>query len=239
MDGIVVSLDQHSTRRRSNSSGLLDGICERLGGEGFCERPRTCSTQLSNSSKLSQCDMQALGLSGPGFDEDADGIPDYIEFLAGTNPIVADEKSDMDNDGASNLVEIHRGTPVNSPNAVPTAHTLQWSRNISTSRDSTVCPVNQDFWKIEIDQIPLVPVQPMNESFDMQWANGDVFRLSHGKNENVLFLYYIQQSTNSTHPTRLMRGKVIRVSSDTPLELTVVPTDFKDFGDPARSPIWR
>jgi len=43
-------------------------------------------------------------------DQDGDIVPDYVEHLAGTNPIVADGSDDPDGDGATNLQEFLSGS---------------------------------------------------------------------------------------------------------------------------------
>jgi hypothetical protein len=78
------------------------------------------------------------------------------------------------------------------------------------------------------------------DPFDVKWASsGDVFPLTHAKDENIIFIYYFQQSINSTKPTRQMRGKILKIKAGDQVNLTVRPEDFRDFGDPQGSPLWK
>lgn len=50
-------------------------------------------------------------------DTDFDGMSDYEEYLAGTNPLVADANDDEDGDGLSNIEEWNSGTDIFNPDS--------------------------------------------------------------------------------------------------------------------------
>ena len=63
---------------------------------------------------LNDCEEELIGTDRRVVDTDGDGIPDGLEFLAGTNVFSAEDVVDSDFDGRPNPVEIREHTNVNS-----------------------------------------------------------------------------------------------------------------------------
>ncbi len=70
-----------------------------------------------DGDKLNACEERLLGLQDTLFDSDADGIPDKVEFTAGTNYLAMDQLEDMDLDGVVNREEIRGHTDARSNDA--------------------------------------------------------------------------------------------------------------------------
>jgi hypothetical protein len=63
-------------------------------------------TEDKDNDELNACEERLLGTDDSLFDTDADGIPDRIEFLVGTNYLSVDPLHDSDLDGIVNREEI-------------------------------------------------------------------------------------------------------------------------------------
>ena len=83
--------------------------------------PDLCSTTVgatkeqrlyrdSDQDGLNQCEERLLGTNDSLYDSDADGIPDNVEFIAGTNYLAVDHLNDPDFDGVVNREEIRSHT---------------------------------------------------------------------------------------------------------------------------------
>jgi hypothetical protein len=59
---------------------------------------------------LNECEERLLGTNDSLFDSDADGIPDKVEFVAGTNYLAVDHLKDLDFDGIFNRDEVRGHT---------------------------------------------------------------------------------------------------------------------------------
>lgn len=229
IDGVPDATDAYPAFRRSGAEGLLDGICEITGGPGACALPDTCSPVKANRFHMSECDAEALAL-GDSIDQDGDSIPDFIEFLFGLNPLVDDALQDMDNDGLTNLAEIHSGMRPDDPQPLPGAYQTTW-RRVLIGENSANCPANQDFWQVQVAQVPTLPTVSHSNPSDSIWEPLNRFPLSHDAGENVIFAYYIQQAVNGPAPKRYLRGKVIRVRHGETQNISISPQEFEDFGE--------
>jgi hypothetical protein len=71
-----------------------------------------CSTPgiESDGDILSDCDEQILGTDRELPDTDSDGMPDWAEVWAGTDPLVNDAMDDPDRDGVPNITEVAEHT---------------------------------------------------------------------------------------------------------------------------------
>ncbi|MEI6516379.1 MAG: binary toxin-like calcium binding domain-containing protein, partial [bacterium] len=76
---------------------------------------------LDGDSMPDDWEMQYFGNLNPtdSGDADGDGVPNYAEYLAGTNPTNNDSGADADGDGLTNLQEYQHGT---NPNAADSDH---------------------------------------------------------------------------------------------------------------------
>ena len=122
MDGIPddeegpLGYDPHNAR--SMVPGVLDGICQRLGGLSQCQTKRDAIFCDGNkfTNYLSECDIKILDLDKvtqhptKGLDSDSDTVPDFIEIIKGTDPLFRDSLLDTDGDGVTNQKEILQGS---------------------------------------------------------------------------------------------------------------------------------
>lgn len=70
-----------------------------------------CNTENDeDGDRLNDCEERVLGTDGCISDTDGDGVPDLVEFLGGTNPLVAEDLQDDDRDGTANVQEIEKHT---------------------------------------------------------------------------------------------------------------------------------
>jgi len=70
----------------------------------------TLYTEDKDHDELNRCEERLLGTDDSLFDTDADGIPDRIEFMVGTNYLSVDPLQDSDLDGMVNRDEIRGHT---------------------------------------------------------------------------------------------------------------------------------
>ena len=117
------------TLRDSDNDGLSDYVEFTLSSPGNVFNPNTdpdtdapdsnCSPVLgqwldSDGDLLTDCEEELIGTDRLVVDTDGDGIPDGLEFLAGTNPFFAEDVVDTDYDGFANPIEIRNHTNVKS-----------------------------------------------------------------------------------------------------------------------------
>jgi hypothetical protein len=74
-------------------------------------------TEDEDGDLLNACEERLLGTKDTLYDSDADGLPDRIEFLAGTNYLDNDVLDDADFDGMVNREEVRSHTDVRSNDA--------------------------------------------------------------------------------------------------------------------------
>lgn len=111
--------------RDSDGDGLGDGFESQLSSQGLdpCV-PDTVSAcedlaigADSDGDLLTDCEERLLRLEPTLFDSDADGYPDLVEFLYGTNYLDADSQRDDDFDGVTNGRELSVHTDPRSNDA--------------------------------------------------------------------------------------------------------------------------
>ncbi len=230
MDGVADIDDPYPSDRHSNSEFLLDGICKKFGA-AFCKRPVGCDPTKINALRFNECDLMSINLKD-GLDSDNDNIPDLVEFLQRTNPLVNDAFADSDNDLIQNIVEIRSGNQVDSPLILPPEETSLWQRNL-VKKVEVSCPAIQDLWRIEVKQIPTTPVKAYADPLEVLAKPNSAISLSHLANENVIFVYYIQQLVNGDpdKPVRQLYGKILKIKNDSTEIPRLSPQDFTKIGD--------
>ncbi len=96
----------------SDADGIGDGVELKMGlkpqpGALNVDVIRGCNyAQDLDGDRLNDCEERVLGTDACITDTDGDGLPDLVEFLGGTNPLVAEDLSDDDRDGTPNVGEI-------------------------------------------------------------------------------------------------------------------------------------
>jgi len=187
--------------RSTGVSGVLDGICQRLGGVTACQQKRAstvCNPNQFNSTGLTDCDYRILGLHQQnvgswGVDTDKDGMLDFVEILKGTNPGSADMLGDPDGDGLVTRDEIVRGSDPFVPDAYLPEYLLSLFKvkYIQAAKDA-VCPMG--YWKMDSDRLLAV------ETSSVQSFEGSSSYLNHGQNEHKLMVFYRSVAQNSASP---------------------------------------
>lgn len=117
------------TKRDSDGDGIGDRIEVLLSTVGVdplvFDSPQPCDpidplvriTLDTDGDSLTDCEEALLRLDATLFDTDADGIPDQLEVLAGTNFLENDGLTDSDFDGSPNIVELRAHTDPRSADA--------------------------------------------------------------------------------------------------------------------------
>lgn len=205
MDGVddeteyLLGLDP-SNPRSSGVSGVLDGICQRLGGIEKCREKRqqtNCNPNLFNKTGLSDCDYRILGLhhlTAPdddwGIDTDKDGVLDIVEIIRGTNPAVYDVSSDVDGDGIVARDELLRGSDVFSADQnIPEALLSLIKSEYVYSNTENQCPIGH--WKISHDRILATPTVAL-------WGHDhQLSHFNHNTNEHKILITYRSVAQNS------------------------------------------
>lgn len=218
MDGIddeteITEGTDPTNPRSTGVSGVLDGICHRLGGLQKCRDRRaqiTCNPNLFNSMGFSDCDYKMLGLDhinagSWGIDSDKDGLPDIVEIIKGTDPGVADMLADPDADGVTTRDEIVRGTDpfisdANTPNYLMSLFKTTYVQN----PNDLVCPLGN--WRLEADRVLTAPILAVNS------YQGALSFLNHPANVHKLFIYYKSVAQNSSNPSNEYYASWIDVS---------------------------
>jgi hypothetical protein len=103
----------------SDRDGLMDGIELRMGLKpqpGNVDIINGCNVSLDDDGdRLNTCEERVLGTDPCMGDSDGDGLPDLVEALARTNPLVPEDLLDTDRDGVSNVQEVEaRGDPLSA-----------------------------------------------------------------------------------------------------------------------------
>ena len=73
--------------------------------------------QDRDGDQLNACEERLIGTSDSLFDSDADGLPDKLEFINGTNYLAVDPLADIDFDGIVNREEVRGHTDARSNDA--------------------------------------------------------------------------------------------------------------------------
>ncbi len=106
-----------ATRQDTDQDGLMDGLEVRMGLDPL--RPdiiNGCNLSLDeDGDRLNTCEERVLGTDPCIGDSDGDTLPDLVEALAQTNPLVPEDLLDSDRDGLSNVAEIEaHGDPLSA-----------------------------------------------------------------------------------------------------------------------------
>ncbi len=105
-------LGSNPTLPDSDLDGLGDGVELRM-GMSLSERNQVkgCNTtDDGDGDRLNDCEERVLGSDSCISDTDGDGLPDLVEFLGNTNPLIAEDLADADKDGLSNVGEVEAHT---------------------------------------------------------------------------------------------------------------------------------
>ncbi|HEX8699717.1 MAG TPA: calcium-binding protein [Myxococcaceae bacterium] len=101
----------------SDRDGLMDGIELRMGLDpNAVDEINGCNVSLDDDGdRLNTCEERVLGTDPCMGDSDGDGLPDLVEALTRTNPLVPEDLLDTDRDGITNIQEVEsRGDPLSA-----------------------------------------------------------------------------------------------------------------------------
>lgn len=112
-DALATDAGQQDT----DQDGLMDGLEVRMGLDPL--QPdiiNGCNPSLDeDGDRLNTCEERVLGTDPCIGDSDGDTLPDLVEALAQTNPLVPEDLLDSDRDGLSNVAEIEaHGDPLSA-----------------------------------------------------------------------------------------------------------------------------
>jgi hypothetical protein len=214
MDGIPdideAGLGYDPANPRSQVSGVLDGICERLGGLAKCQQMRsqiTCDPTLFYNY-LTDCDVKILNLYNPtlltqGLDTDGDTLLDFIEIVKGTDPSVGDAAGDPDSDGITNQFEIAQGT---DPFTVDSDTDPRLLTKFTSSFQANLPVCSQGGgWKMGVTQTSTSPTQVVS-SFP-----ANLNALNHAAGDQVIWMGYRMVAMNGSNNTNQYYGKIVTV----------------------------
>jgi hypothetical protein len=101
----------------SDQDGLMDGLEVRMGLDPLVPDVITgCNLSLDeDGDRLNTCEERVLGTDPCIGDTDGDAVPDLVEALSMTNPLVPEDLLDSDRDGITNVAEVEaRGDPLSA-----------------------------------------------------------------------------------------------------------------------------
>jgi hypothetical protein len=101
----------------TDQDGLMDGIELRMGLDPLAaDLINGCNVNLDDDGdRLNTCEERVLGTDPCIGDTDGDGLPDLVEALSQTNPLVPEDLQDVDRDGLSNVEEVEsHGDPLSA-----------------------------------------------------------------------------------------------------------------------------
>lgn len=208
-DALETTLGMNPENRRSHGP-ILDSVCLKVyGGD-----PTACTALTSSCTAkadkteyagLNRCDLKALGALSvatdtpmTGWDTDLDSVPDFLELLSGTSPLILDNNSDPDSDGKPNISEI---SGFSNPNvAGAQADSIIVSALQKTDTPEGVDCTGGTYYSASLIQVPMLSVGPYT---DLTTPN-----LSHDYDENVVLFQVVL--SNNADPTNVTNGtKVI------------------------------
>ena len=204
---------------RSGVEGVLDGICEKIGGLSKCvqamyllkENGGGCDpTQMLNSGGLSDCDIKLikqhwshLNLDDSS-DWDKDGVPNFIEIVKTTDPFSNDMIKDIDNDGLNTQFEIGRSkNPFEHNESFPTNLNEVLVHNTFKSLTNE-CPYgSQD---LILERVP--PIETQSIASNEIVIHKD---LVHDENEHIVAIFSSRTTRGYLLLDKGMFGKFVKL----------------------------
>ncbi|MCP3138992.1 calcium-binding protein [Pyxidicoccus xibeiensis] len=164
----------------TDQDGLMDGLEVRMGLDPLVpDVINGCNISLDeDGDRLNACEERVLGTDACIGDTDGDALPDLVELLSMTNPLVPEDLLDSDRDGISNVAEIEA-------HADPLSADLDFHRERGYGYDlveSTPAPDGRTCYTARAENITVVPTRERPHPF----IPGEVIKA--GTNEVYLYL---------------------------------------------------
>lgn len=222
VDEVARGLDP--TNPDTDQDGLMDGIEVRMGLDprpGHVDLIPGCNPALDDDGdRLNTCEERVLGTDPCMGDTDGDGLPDLVEALTSTNPLVPEDLLDSDRDGVSNINEALAHTdPLSADTAFQTERGYGYSVTEATPTDD-----GRACYAVRAENITLVPtLERPNPVFPGR-------RIPAGTNDIYLYLQVGRDNAPRGSGIGALRIESLHYSEDggrTPSgPLTFTPDDF-------------
>ncbi|WP_375771156.1 thrombospondin type 3 repeat-containing protein [Archangium gephyra] len=139
----------------TDQDGLMDGIEVRMGlNPAQGDFIPGCNPALDDDGdRLNTCEERVLGTDPCVGDSDGDGLPDLVEALTRTNPLVPEDLQDSDRDGIPNIQEAEaHSDPLSADLAFQTERGYGYSiTEAAPSEDGRAC------YAVRAENVTLVP----------------------------------------------------------------------------------
>lgn len=213
MDGVYdideVNLGYDPQNSRSQVGGVLDGVCELLGGISQCYEVKekvVCNEGKMLQSGFSDCDIKVLQEAkkklnlDDDVDWDDDGVPNFIEVVKGTDPFLNDMNDDPDNDLLTTRYELIR-----SKN--PFEHEGLTSKSLKPVKVVNEISQEDDSCKhrtrhIVIEEIPFVKSLAVTDGLGGQMA--------HQQNEHIVAVFSSRVTQNFSFENKGIIGGFVK-----------------------------
>lgn len=141
----------------SDDDGIMDGVEIRMGMDPLTANVITGCNRYGDIDldRLNDCEERVLGTDSCVADTDGDALPDLVEALSRTNPLVPEDLKDTDGDGISNAEEVMAHTDVQSVDndyRSQRAYGYEWS-NADPTDDGRPC------YDFRVDNVSLTETQ--------------------------------------------------------------------------------
>ena len=216
MDGLLdadeVTLSYDPANPRSQVRGVLDGLCEKIGGIASCNLAMeqvTCDANLLRRDGFSDCDVkiiknhwQQLNLDDSA-DWDKDGVPNFIEIVKGTDPFIDDMNDDPDNDGLSTRFEIMRSkNPFEHESLSPEELPQVLIKNEFSATTTPQC--SRRTRHLILEEVPSIESQSVNVGMSTEMLHRD--------NEHIVAIFSSRKSQNYLLLDKGMIGKYVKLN---------------------------
>lgn len=159
----------------SDDDGISDGIEVRMGMNPLVYDDLQACNRFGDTDfdRVNDCEERVLGTDACVADSDGDSLPEYVELLAGTNPLVPEDLSDADRDGVTNVEEVTAHTD-------PFSADLAWRDEHAYGYDITPSEPTVDgraCYRVSVRNVGLVspPSRPNPPYDDIPAGLNDIF----------------------------------------------------------------
>ncbi|MDY7226535.1 calcium-binding protein [Hyalangium rubrum] len=177
LDEVALELDPRDPD--SDRDGLMDGVELRMGLKpqpGNVDIINGCNVSLDDDGdRLNTCEERVLGTDPCMGDTDGDGLPDLVEALGLTNPLVPEDLLDTDRDGITNIEEVQaRGDPLSADIAFHAERGYGYSFELAEpTPDGRAC------YNVRAENITVVPTlerqDPIYPGVVIPRGNNDIY----------------------------------------------------------------